>query len=591
MAMYSDPNRSAAEDIAAIRSKMRELAEDKEIAEVLGSEFIGELKSWDTAVMKRSSEPFTLVILGEFKRGKSTIINALLGKELAPSNVSPETYTINEISYDPIPKVEAVLENGDRRILTFRDITRDRLKIKMRLYPSKIAHLDIRDNAEILKEMRIVDTPGLSDLEDLDKQVTEYLVNADAIMYATSSLLPFSESEQIYLASHIQPQRFGMLYVLVNMIDALQNRSDVDKIMRRFKSISGRIVPNAIVYGISGQDEFMRKTGGHRPPDKGTREFYETQFLKFELSLKRDIVMQKDVIRTKRVLTMVENMVGETYSKLRMLADMAEMDMRAIENKTAEFDEQCGQLAKALDEAKPKLQLSITEMQQEAEKWMYEFFAKLRQSMLECRQKDENGEDIFPAEEIEKYFYSYLMEKVGEAYRTCIEHHRRRIDRFVEDVSRDLSRKLGIREIESGRQSADTGRLMRSMNTNVTRSVMSVKLFGTSETFPPAAMSTFSSLLKKPKKQTDIIDIALENYDEIRINIVNDIKNVYKDLETKALQQLDEIYRHQTDAGREAINQARQVFVSLDESTVSAAIERADRLVGECIDILENYPE
>ena len=583
-------SRSAAEDIEAIRAKMRTVMEDKEIAGVLGSEFIEELRSWDAIVEKRSSEPFTLVILGEFKRGKSTIINALLGKELAPSNVSPETYTINEISYGQIPKVEAVLENGDRRVLTFRDITRDRLKVKMRLYPSKIAYLDIRDNAEILKELRIVDTPGLSDLEDLDKQVTEYLVNADAIMYATSSLLPFSETEQIYLASHIQPQRFGILYVLVNMMDALASRTDVDKIMRRFQSISGRIVPNAIVYGISGADEFARKTDGRRPPDKGTREFYETQFLKFELSLKRDMIMQKDVIRTKRVLTMVENMVGETYQKLRMLSDMAEMDMRAIDNKTAEFDEQCGQLAQALEEAKPKLHLSIVEMQQEAEQWMYEFFAKLRQSMLECRGKDENGQDIFDPDDIEKYFYSYLMEKVGEAYRTCIEHHRRRIDQFVEDVSRDLSHKLGIREIEGGRKTSDTGRLMRSMNTNVTRSVMSVKLFGTSETFPPAAMSTFSLILKK-KKQTDIIGIALENYDEIRINIVSDIKNVYKDLEAKAIQQLDDIYHHQTDAGRDAINQARQVFVSLDEKTVSDALARADKLVGECIDILENYPD
>lgn len=583
-------NRSAAEDIEIIRSKMRMIMEDKEIAGVLGSDFIEELKGLDAIVEKRSSEPFTLVILGEFKRGKSTIINALLGKELAPSNVSPETYTINEISYGPIPKVEAVLENGDRRPLTFRDITRDRLKVKMRLYPSKIAYLDIRDNAEILKELRIVDTPGLSDLEDLDKQVTEYLVNADAIMYATSSLLPFSETEQIYLASHIQPQRFGILYILVNMMDALQNRTDVDKIMRRFKSISGRIVPNAIVYGISGADEFARKTEGKRPPDKGTRDFYETQFLQFELSLKRDMIMQKDVIRTKRVLTMVENMVGETYQKLRMLSDMAEMDMRAIDNKTAEFDEQCEQLAQAIEDAKPKLHLSITEMQQEAEKWMYEFFAKLRQSMLECRGKNENGEDLFDPDDIEKYFYSYLMEKVGEAYRTCIEHHRRRIDRFIEDVTRDLSHKLGIREIEGGKQSADTGRLMRSMNTNVTRSVMSVKLFGTSETFPPAAMSTFSLILKK-KKQTDVIDIALENYDDIRINIVSDIKNVYKDLEAKTIQQLEEIYHHQSDAGRNAINQAKQVFVSLDEKTVTDALARADGLIGECIDILENYPD
>lgn len=581
---------AAYNDIATIREKMHILMEDAEIAGVLGSDFIEELREWDGIIEKRSDEPFTLVILGEFKRGKSTIINALLGKELAPSNVSPETYTINEISYAQIPKVEAVLENGDRRILTFRDITRDRLKIKMRLYPSKIAYLDIKDNAEILKEMRIVDTPGLSDLEDLDRVVTEYLVNADAIMYATSSLLPFSETEQVYLASHVQPQRFGMLYVLVNMIDALNTKQDVDKIMRRFERISEQIVPNAFVYGISGYDEFMRKTGGERPEDKGTREFYETQFLKFELSLKRDIIMQKDVIRTKRVFTMAENMVGETYAKLRMLADMAEMDTKVLENKTRDFDEQCSQLAEALAECKPKLHLNITEMQQEAEKWMYEFFAKLRQSMIECRAKDENGEDIYPPEDIEKYFYPFLMEKVGEAYRTCIECHRARINEFVVNLSRDLARRLGIKDLSEVVKNSSTDRLMRSMNTNVTRSVMSVKLFGTSETFPPATMSVFSKIFTK-KKQTDIIDIALENYDEIRINIVNDIKNVYQDLEVKSLQRLDDIYHHQAEIGKEALNQAQQLLVSYDGKTVGETIARANALVEECIDILEKYPD
>ena len=569
---------------------MKALIDDPEIAKVLGSEYVEGVRNWDSIVEKRSSEPFTLVILGEFKRGKSTIINALLGKELAPSNVSPETYTINEISYSEIPKVEAVLENGDRRALTFKDITRDRLKIKMRLYPSKIAYLDIKDNAEILKEMRIVDTPGLSDLEDLDRQVTEYLVNADAIMYATSCLLPFSETEQMYLASHIQPQRFGMLYVLVNMIDALATQTDVDKIMRRFKRLTGQIVSNGIVYGISGIDELARKTGGERPDDKGTREFYENQFLQFELSLKRDIVMQKDVIRTKRVFTMVENMVGETYNKIRMLSDMTVMDQKVLENKTRDFDEQCEQLAQALEEYKPKLHLNIIEMQQEAEQWMYEFFAKLRQSMLDCRRQDENGNDLFSPEDIEKYFYSYLMEKVGEAYRTCIECHRRRINELVERISADLQKKLGLSDLKMSGQT-DTGRIMRSMSTNVTRSVMSVKLFGTSETFPPAAMSTFSVILKKKKLTTDVIDIALENYDEIRINIVRDIKNVYQDLEVKALQRLDDLYHHQAEAGREALNQAKQMLTNSDAQRIRDTLERANALVEECIDVLEKYPE
>lgn len=50
-------------------------------------------------------------------------------------------------------------------------------------------------------------------------------------------------------------------------------------------------------------------------------------------------------------------------------------------------------------------------MQQEAEAWMYEFFSKLRASILDCRGKDADGNDLYSSEDIEKHFYSFLMER------------------------------------------------------------------------------------------------------------------------------------------------------------------------------------
>lgn len=571
---------TAEQDISLIRQSLNGVIDDDKIAKVLGNEFVSRLKEWDALIAKKCEEPFTLVILGEFKRGKSTIINALLGKQLAPINVTPETYTINEISFGHMQSVEAILENGQRVPLVLEDITRENLEKRMKLFPAKISSVQIKDNAPILKNIRIVDTPGLSDLESLDKQVQEYIVNADAIMYAASCLLPFSETEQIFLASHVQPQRFGMLYVLVNMIDALNSQSDVDKIMRRFKNIAERIVPNAIVYGISGGDELKRKLGEERPMDKGTREFYETQFLQFELSLKRDIIMQKDVIRSRRVLTMLDQMCEEINSKLRIIGDMTELDKQKLEDKAKEFEAQCTELQKALEDKKPSLHLSILEMQQEAESWMYEFFAKLRASILECRAKDDNGNDIYSSDDIEKYFYSFLMEKVGEAYRTCIEYHRDRITELVEKMSRELASALGIDDMSEVTKAPSVERIMMSVNKNVTRSVMGVKLFGTSETFPPAAMSTFSSILKK-KKQTDIIDIALENYDDIRMGIVKDIKTVYQDLEVKAASRLDSLYQYQVEMGRDALNQAKEMMNRYDADEIIATLNEAKKRMEE----------
>ena len=410
---------TAEQNITQVKTALKAFVENEKIAKMLGKDFVSEMNDWEALIEKKSEEPFTLVILGEFKRGKSTIINALLGKELAPINVTPETYTINEISFGHTQYVEAILENGMRVPLSLEDITREKLEQRMKLFPAKISYVQIKDNAPILKEIRIVDTPGLSDLESLDKQVMDYIVNADAIMYAASCLLPFSESEQLFLASHVQPQRFGMLYILVNMIDAMNSQKDADKILKRVRNISERIVPNAIVYGISGADELSRKLGRERPLDKGTREFYETQFFQFELSLQRDIIMQKDVIRSKRVLTMLSQMCDETAAKLRLISDMAELDKQKLAGRAKEFEEQC-------------------------EKLSLIHISELRASILDCRGKDADGNDLYSSEDIEKHFYSFLMEKVGEAYRNCIESHRDRIAEIVEGTGRELASALGI---------------------------------------------------------------------------------------------------------------------------------------------------
>ena len=220
---------------------------------------------------------------------------------------------------------------------------------------------------------------------------------------------------------------------------------------------------------------------------------------------------------------------------------------------------------------------------------MYEFFSKLRASILECRGQDEEGNDIFSPDDIEKFFYSFLMEKVGEAYRTCIENHRDRVAELVEKMSRELASALGIEDLSAVSKAPSVERIMMSLNKNVTRSVMGVKLFATSEAFPPETMSVFSVILKK-KKQTDIIDIALENYDDIRNNIVKDIKNVYADLETKAAARLDGLYLYQVEMGREALSQAQHMMDDHDNTEIRRTLSDAKALLEEPRAIIkENY--
>lgn len=577
-------NYAAAEpDIERIQNGMRQLIGNKAVCQILGEDFTERLIEWDKAITKRRTEPFSLVVLGDFKRGKSTIINAILGKSIAPVNVAPETFTINSISYGETPSAEAVLKNGQRITLTADDLVRERLEKLMRAFPDTLEYIDIHDNAELLKEIRIVDTPGLSDLDCLDKQVQDYLVNADAIIYVASALSPFSESEQFFLASHIRPMSFNKLYVLVNMIDAMNSEEDMDRIINRVRERCEMIMPNAFVYGVSGIDEYRRKIGLNRPDIKGFQEYYENEFLKFEVSLKREIILQKDVIRTQRVLTMLNLMIKDTAARIHMIYDMIALDKKKLDDLSAQINNECESLATALEHRRPKILLSVTEMQQQAEQWMYGFFSKLRDDIYETR-------NTATPEDIDKHFYSYLVDKVGEAYKKCLDIHEKALSELISKMGQELAKKLGISSLanETGTAAAVDEDSLNNLNMLVTKSVMNAAGADGNDNFPSGAMASFKNILKR-KRTTDVIDTALENYDDIRNNTVKDLKAAYKVMADTALKQLDSIYQTQVEASRDALNQAKEMNETASNAAMRQHLQNAVEILDEAAGILKKY--
>lgn len=55
---------------------------NNEYRNILGQPFIDKLSQWENNIARCKASPFTIAVIGDFKRGKSTLINALLGEEI-----------------------------------------------------------------------------------------------------------------------------------------------------------------------------------------------------------------------------------------------------------------------------------------------------------------------------------------------------------------------------------------------------------------------------------------------------------------------------------------------------------------------------
>ncbi|MFZ0448991.1 MAG: dynamin family protein [Desulfatiglandaceae bacterium] len=60
---------------------------------------------------------FHLVVPGQFKRGKSTFINSIIGDRILPTSVVPLTSIVTMVKYGQQEQTEVIFEEGNRQVI------------------------------------------------------------------------------------------------------------------------------------------------------------------------------------------------------------------------------------------------------------------------------------------------------------------------------------------------------------------------------------------------------------------------------------------------------------------------------------------
>lgn len=180
---------------------------------------------------KISQDYYMVVVLGEFKRGKSTFVNALLGKGLLPTDVLPETATINMLLYSENPALEVVYKDGHKEK---GEVTLDYLrqfsandagnKAESVNYIKIGYPMDVLENRVVL-----VDTPGVADLDDTRTDVTYgFIPQANAVIFLLDANTPLTKTEQEFIEERLVPQGINDILFIVNKYDCVDDEEDED---------------------------------------------------------------------------------------------------------------------------------------------------------------------------------------------------------------------------------------------------------------------------------------------------------------------------------------------------------------------------
>lgn len=153
----------------------------KKLQELLNGQAI----SYDASLLQKVMETELVVpVIGAFSAGKSTLLNALIGKDILPVGIAPETELATELRYSSESYLLAIKPDGMHERLPVEELS----AINRR--SSEFSHLRLYLDSEALKAISplvLVDMPGFgSSLENHNKAIAYYLPRGVHFIVLTS---------------------------------------------------------------------------------------------------------------------------------------------------------------------------------------------------------------------------------------------------------------------------------------------------------------------------------------------------------------------------------------------------------------------
>ena len=276
---------------------------------------------------------FSIVVVGEFSAGKSTLLNALMGQKILPSFSGETTATVNFLRHkDRATQGERgkiYYKDGQTRELqdVSLDIINKYVSTKGDDVAKTIEHLDLYLDSKFLEDgVTLVDSPGLNGIAEGHKEITEQqILKSNASIFVFNSDHPGSKTDFEFLYE-LQKKVKTIIFVL-NKIDTIKEEEGntvevvVDSLKKNYKKQFPEAETIPEIWPVAAFPALMARSG------EGEGQEYDSRLQPFEERLLKFLTCgekahQQLVSPIERVLSVVKE------SK-----DVYEEDIEALNNK------------------------------------------------------------------------------------------------------------------------------------------------------------------------------------------------------------------------------------------------------------------
>ena len=255
--MMLDSYGTAREQIIEAFEALNRLAADRGADRVLDS---------SSAAKERLEENrFNLVVFGEFKRGKSTFINSLLGKDLLPTAVVPLTCIITLVRYGEEERATIFFMDGRTLDVPITKLPAYITESENPENHKRVSRVEVFEPSPLLKEgLQIIDTPGVGSVYEHNTEVAlEFLPHADAAVFLVAADPPISGSEREFVV-RIR-QYVSKIFFVQNKADRLSSEELSESVQFNKRVIEEELGYDSLqIFPISARLALEGKISGNR---------------------------------------------------------------------------------------------------------------------------------------------------------------------------------------------------------------------------------------------------------------------------------------------------------------------------------------
>ena len=351
---------------------------------------------------------FNLVILGAFKRGKSTLINALLGEPLLPTAIVPLTSVVTILAYGDRLNIEVHFQNGQTRRISQPELV-DYITEKGNPRNQKgVREVEITYPSEYLKDgVRIIDTPGVGSVYSHNTEIAyNYLPQVDAAVFVVTVDPPLSAAEQEFLKDI--REYVDKLFFVLNKIDYVEEAERQEALDFTIQVLKANLAADQVkIFPVSAKQALEGKSNGN------PEHLAASLVPQFESHLRDFLYHEKGRVLLLSCLSGALKAITDSTLGLKVERQASTIPLKELEEKIARFDLELKGLEKEREMSllllEGRIKAVIAQVDGDLEGFKKETTARLRREVeAEFNQKSRLALDL--RQEMENFLFAGLRD-------------------------------------------------------------------------------------------------------------------------------------------------------------------------------------